>query len=137
VQTQASKNHRALRELRPTSSAGPKPRDTVSREQRPQLQGKEAPPHPLLVLYFTFLVSLSCADVNISTHPFAWKTHFHKTTRRGVFLTLGQLWETTGFSTASQMLHSHLKHGDACQKPHSNMGGRGGDAWVSAPGAGC
>lgn len=109
-----------------SSPAGPKPRDTNPREQWLQLQGKEASPHPFLVLYFPFLVFLPCMDVNISPHPFAWKPHFQETTRRDAFPTLGQPWETTGFSSAiaSQMLHSHLKHGDACQKPHSNARGR-------------
>lgn len=89
MQTQASKKHQALRKPPPTSSAGPKPRDTIPKEQ--WLQWKEASPHPLLVLYFTFLVSLPCMDVNISTHPFAWKPHFCKITRRDAFPTLGQL----------------------------------------------
>lgn len=54
MQTQASKKHRDQQEPPPTCQAGPKPRDTVPREQWLQLQGKEAPSHLLLVLYFTF-----------------------------------------------------------------------------------
>lgn len=83
-----------------------------------QLQGKEAPLHPFLVLYSTFLESLPCINVKISTHPFAWKPHFHKTTWRDVFLTFGHIKKTRGFCSAiaGQMLHSHLKYGHTCQK---------------------
>lgn len=50
---------------------------------------QEAPPHPFLVLCVILLVSLPCMDVNVSTHPFAWKPHSHEMTRRDAFLTLG------------------------------------------------
>lgn len=66
----------ALRQPPPTSLAGPKPRDTVPREQWLQLQGKEGPPHPFLGLYFAFLVSLPCMEVNISTHLFCMEAPF-------------------------------------------------------------
>lgn len=91
---------------------------TLSQGAMLQLQGKEAPLHPVLVLYSTFLESLPCINVRISTHPFAWKPHFHKTTWRDVFPTLGQIKKTRCFCSAiaGQMLQSHLKHGDTCQK---------------------
>lgn len=78
-------------------------------------------------------------DVNVSTLPFAWKRHFHQTTRRGVFPTLGQLWETRGFSSAiaGQTLHSHTQHGDTCQKPPSDTRGHVEMPGVSGPGTGC
>lgn len=138
MQTQASKKHRDQQEPPPTCQAGPKPRDTVPREQWLQLQGKEAPSHLLLVLYFTFLVSLPCTDVNTNTHPFVWKPHCHEMSRRDAFPALGELWETTGFNSAvaSQMLCSHLKLGNTHQKPLSNARGQ---RWrgLGAPGIGC
>lgn len=108
----------------------PPPRQVQAQGRCPQgavaaAAGEGSTSPPFLVLYFTFLVSLPCVDVNISTHPFAWKPHFHKMTRRDAFPTLGELWETAGFSSAiaRQMLHGHLKHGDTCQKPRSNARG--------------
>lgn len=75
----------------------------------------------------------------ISTHPFAWKPNFHKTTRRDVFSTLGQIKETRGFCSAiaGQMLQSHLKHGDTCQKTQQREGTQVETPGVSAPGTGC
>ena len=83
--------------------------------------GEGSPSPPFFGAVFHIL-AVPPMVVNISTHAFAWKPHFHKGTRRDAFPTLAQLWETTGFSSAiaGQMLHSHLKHGDACQKPCSN-----------------
>lgn len=126
MQTQASKKHRDQHEPPPTSQAGPKPRDTVPREQWLQRQWKDAPPRLFLVLYFTFLVSLPCTDANIITHPFARKPRCHEMSRRDAFPTPGQLWETTDFNSAvaSQMLRSHLKLGNTRQKPRSNARGQ-------------
>lgn len=92
-----------------------------------QLQGKEAPLRPFLVLYSTFLESLPRINVKISTHPFAWKPHFHKTTWRDVFPTLGQIKKTRGFcsAVAGQMLHSHLKYRGPRQKTQQREGTQG------------
>lgn len=78
-------------------------------------------------------------DVNISTHPFAWKPHFHQMTRGGAFPTLGWLWETRGFSSAiaGQTLHSHIQHSDTRKKPPSDTRGHREMPGVSDPGAGC
>lgn len=123
MQTPANNKHKAVREPPPTASAGPKPRDTVPGSNAAAAgEGSTSP--PFLVLYSTFLESLPCIHVKISTHPFAWKPHFHKTTWRDVFLTLRQIKKTKGFCSAiaGQMLHSYLKYGDTCQKTQQREG---------------
>lgn len=109
--------------LLPPPPQAPSP-GTLSQGAMLQLQGKEAPLHPFLLLYSTFLESLPCIHVKISTHPFAWKPHFHKTTWRDVFLTLRQIKKTRGFCSAiaGQMLHSYSKYGDTCQKTQQREG---------------